>query len=44
MALILTQKWLNRAKTGVLHGTQKKFPRSNKSVSKVYGTQLTRIN
>ena len=43
-ALIFTQKWLNRAKTGVLHGTLKNFPRSNKSVSRVYGTQLTKIN
>ena len=43
-ALIFTQKWLNRAKTGVLHGTLKIFPRSNKSVSRVYGTQLTKIN
>ena len=43
-ALIFTQKWLNRAKTGVLHGTLKIFPRSNKSVSRVHRTQLTKIN
>ena len=42
--LIFTQKWLNRAKIGVLHGTPKKFLRPNKSVSRVFKTQLSKIN
>ena len=43
-ALIFTQKWLNRAKIGVLHGTPKIFLRPNKSVSRVLKTQLSKIN
>ena len=43
-ALIFTQKWLNRAKTGVLRRTLKKFPRPCQGVSRVQGTQLSRIN
>ena len=43
-ALIFTQKWLNRAKIGVLHGTPKKFLRPNKSVSRVLKTPLSKIN
>ena len=42
--LIFTQKWLNRAKIGVLHGTPKNFLRPNKSVSRVFKTQLSKIN
>ena len=36
--------WIQMAKTGVLHGTLKIFPRLNKSVSRVHRTQLTKIN
>ena len=42
--LIFTQKWLNRAKIGVLHGTPKNFLRPNKSVSRVLKTPLSKIN
>ena len=43
-ALIFTQNWLNRAKRGVLRRTLKKFPRPCQGVSRVQGTQLSRIN
>ena len=43
-ALIFTQKWLIRAKTGVLRRTLKFFPRPCQGVSRVQGTQLSRIN
>ena len=33
MCVISSQKWLKRAKIGVLHGTPKKFMRPNKGVS-----------
>ena len=43
-ALIFTLKWLNRAKTGVLHGTPKIFPGLGQGVSRVNKTQVARIN
>ena len=43
-ALIFTQKWLIRAKRGVLRRTLKFFPRPCQGVSRVQGTQLSRIN
>ena len=43
-ALIFTQNLLNRAKTGVLHGTPKIFPGLGQGVSRVHKTQVARIN
>ena len=43
-ALIFTLKWLNRAKTGMLHGTPKFFPGLGQGVSRVHKTQVARIN
>ena len=43
-ALIFTQKLLNRAKTGVPHGTPKNFPRLGRDVSTMRKTQSTKIN
>ena len=43
-ALIFTLKWLNRAKTGMLHGTPKIFPGLGQGVSRVNKTQVARIN
>ena len=43
-ALIFTQKSLNRAKTGVPHGTPKNFPRLGRDVSTMRKTQSTKIN
>ena len=43
-ALFVTQKLLDRAKTGVLHGTPKIFLRAKKSVTRVQKTQLARNN
>ena len=43
-ALIFTQKSLNRAKTGVPHGTPKIFPRLGRDVSTMRKTQSTKIN
>ena len=43
-ALFFNQNWLNRAKSGVLHGTKKCFPMAGKSVSRVQKTQLARNN
>ena len=43
-ALIFTQKWLKRAKIGMVHATPKIFLRPNKSVSRVFKTQLSKIN
>ena len=43
-ALIFTQKSLNRARTGVPHGTPKKFPRLGQDVSTMRKTQSTKIN
>ena len=43
-ALIFTQKWLKRVKIGVLHATPNFFLRPNKSVSRMYKTQLSKIN
>ena len=43
-ALIFTQKSLNRAKTGVPHGTPKKIPRLGRDVSTMRKTQSTKIN
>ena len=42
--LISTQKWLNRAKTGVLHGTPKKILRVSQDVFTMQNTQSTKIN
>ena len=43
-ALIFTQNLLNRAKTGMLHGTPKIFPGLGQGVSRVNKTQVARIN
>ena len=43
-ALCLTRKWINRAKTGVLHGTPIFFPKPGQGVSSVPKTQLAKIN
>ena len=42
--LIFTQKILNRAKTGVLHGTPKIFLRVSQDVFTMHNTQSTKIN